>query len=179
VARAWTGVSRFRGRCSRASQATAGIDVRVLRLAAAVVVHDDRVLIVRRSMTERFLPGAWGIPCGKLDRGERPGDGALRELKEETGLTGLLLRQAADSTFPSVWRGLPTHNVQHNFLVRPVTFDITLPEPDQRYDWVPFADVPSSPLDTYNRAVVSGALTMLEPCYVDQASASSSALSRS
>ncbi|MDX6346920.1 MAG: 8-oxo-dGTP diphosphatase, partial [Streptomyces sp.] len=41
-------------------------------MAAAVVVHDDRVLTVRRSFGERFLPGVWGVPCGKLDAGETP-----------------------------------------------------------------------------------------------------------
>jgi 8-oxo-dGTP diphosphatase len=137
--------------------------VRILRLAAAVVVHDDRVLTVRRSFTERFLPGAWGIPCGKLEPGERPGDGALRELKEETGLLGLLLYQTPDSVFSSVWHGQPAHNVQSNFLVRPLTFDVVLPEPDQRFDWVPFDRVPGSALDAYNKGVVTSALAELQP----------------
>ena len=52
------------------------------RLAAAVVMHEGRVLLVRRSETERFLPLVWGVPCGKLEPGESPEDGALRELRK-------------------------------------------------------------------------------------------------
>ena len=40
-------------------------------LAAAIVVHNDRVLVVRRSKEEVFLPRNWGIPCGKIDRASR------------------------------------------------------------------------------------------------------------
>jgi 8-oxo-dGTP diphosphatase len=33
---------------------------------------------------------SWGVPGGWLDRNEDPADGALRELREETGLTAVL-----------------------------------------------------------------------------------------
>jgi 8-oxo-dGTP diphosphatase len=75
------------------------------RLAAAIVLHDDRILLVRRSITERFLPGVWGVPCGKLDPGEDPAAGAIRELKEETGLLGDVRRLAGHSSFISEWNG--------------------------------------------------------------------------
>lgn len=53
------------------------------RLAAAVVMDDEgRVLLVRRSGTERYLPRVWGVPCGKPEPDERPEDGALRELPD-------------------------------------------------------------------------------------------------
>lgn len=41
-------------------------------LAAAVVVHHARVLIVRRSYRERFLPGAWGCRAGSSIVGSPP-----------------------------------------------------------------------------------------------------------
>jgi 8-oxo-dGTP diphosphatase len=158
---------------------TSGIDVRTLRLAAALVVHDERFLIVRRSMRERFLPGAWGIPCGKLEPDESPGDGALRELKEETGLLGLVLYQVDDSTFSSEWHGAPTHNVQNNFLVRPLTLDITLPEPDQTHAWWPFDQLAEAPVDAYNRAVISNGLASLRPAYALVPNSASTRPSRS
>ncbi|HEY2679367.1 MAG TPA: NUDIX hydrolase [Steroidobacteraceae bacterium] len=56
--------------------------------AAAVVAVDDsrRVCLVRqyRHGVEDFL---WEIPAGKLDSGEPPEICAVRELKEETGVT--------------------------------------------------------------------------------------------
>ena len=59
-----------------------------VRLAAyAWVERDDGVLLVRVAPTD---PGAgrWTLPGGGLEFGEDPADGVLRELREETGLTG-------------------------------------------------------------------------------------------
>src|ERR1700730_14480468 len=56
--------------------------------AAAVVAMDDagRICVVRqyRHGVEDFL---WEIPAGKLDVGEEPQVCAVRELREETGVT--------------------------------------------------------------------------------------------
>ena len=96
------------------------------RLAAAVVMDESRVLLVRRSEKERFLPRVWGVPCGKLEPGESPEDGALRELKEETGLLGEVVRKVGESSFVSDYHGHEIKNWQDNFLVRPLTGAITL-----------------------------------------------------
>ncbi|MFH8612263.1 NUDIX hydrolase [Streptomyces sp. NPDC018029] len=128
------------------------------RLAAAVVMHRDRVLLVRRSRTERFLPGVWGVPCGKLEPDESPMDGVLRELKEETGLLGQVVRKVGESSFVSTYRGHEVKNWQDNFLVRPLTFDVTLPLPDQDHRWLAPADLGTVRIDDYNREIVRQAL---------------------
>lgn len=53
---------------------------------AAVAVKDGRVVLVKR----KYPPsaGKWSIPGGHVELGERLEDAVLRELKEETGLTG-------------------------------------------------------------------------------------------
>lgn len=53
---------------------------------AAFIYHQGKALIVRRSKKEKFLPGAYEIPGGKLDFGENPKTGVVREIKEEVGL---------------------------------------------------------------------------------------------
>ncbi|MFD5394096.1 NUDIX hydrolase [Streptomyces sp. NPDC127097] len=127
-------------------------------LAAAVVVHHARVLIVRRSYRERFLPGAWGVPCGKLDRGESAESGALRELKEETGLLGTIVAHTGSTSFLSDYQGRRVHNHQENFVVRPLTLDVVLPSPDQVYRWVRPDELAGAGVDAYNLTVIRQAL---------------------
>lgn len=128
------------------------------RLAAAVVMHKGRVLLVRRSEHERFLPRVWGVPCGKLEPGENPEDGVLRELKEETGLLGQVVRKVGESSFLSEYQGREIKNWQDNYLVRPLSRHIVLPEPDQRYAWLTPAELTSVDIDAYNLDVVRQAL---------------------
>ena len=49
-----------------------------------VVIHRGRVLLIRRGGEP--LKGEWSIPGGLVELGEELGEGARRELKEETGL---------------------------------------------------------------------------------------------
>lgn len=51
---------------------------------AALVVHEDQVLLVRR-INEPFR-GQWSLPAGFLDAGEDPSQAVQRECQEETGL---------------------------------------------------------------------------------------------
>ncbi|CAM5605810.1 RNA pyrophosphohydrolase [Streptomyces avidinii] len=53
-------------------------------IAAAVVVHKGRVLLVRRRVAEGRL--SWQFPAGKVEAGETGQAAAVRETKEETGL---------------------------------------------------------------------------------------------
>ncbi|MFF4543875.1 NUDIX hydrolase [Streptomyces sp. NPDC001435] len=130
------------------------------RLAAAVVMDErGRVLLVRRSERERFLPCVWGVPCGKLEQGESPRDGALRELKEETGLLGEVVRRVGQSSFVSDYQGHEVKNWQDNFLVRPLSRQVVLPERDQECAWLTPDELSSVDIDAYNLDVVRQALT--------------------
>ncbi len=50
----------------------------------AVVLRGDRVLVVQRKQQPNA--GRWGFPGGVLELGETVFDGAMRELREETGV---------------------------------------------------------------------------------------------
>ena len=53
-------------------------------VAAAVVIQDGRVLLLRRRVAEGSL--RWQFPAGKIEDGESPAAAAVRETLEEVGL---------------------------------------------------------------------------------------------
>ena len=128
------------------------------RLAAlAVVIHDDRVLLVRR----RNEPdaGLWGFPGGHVEPGESCGECAAREAAEETGVIvhprGLL------TTVEVVRRG-GSHGPGFHFVLAAVACNHVSGEPEAADDvsnarWVPIADVLAGqlPLSRHVEAVVS------------------------
>jgi 8-oxo-dGTP diphosphatase len=61
-------------------------DVRLLLVAAAVLVDGDgRVLLAQRPQGKN-LAGLWEFPGGKIEAGERPEAALVRELNEELGI---------------------------------------------------------------------------------------------
>ena len=54
-----------------------------------VCLRGDEVLLIRRGKPP--LRGAWSLPGGRIELGERAAHAALRELKEETGVQAELI----------------------------------------------------------------------------------------
>lgn len=54
-------------------------------IAVGVIYRKDRLLITRRP-AEGLLGGLWEFPGGKIEKGEDPASGCLREIREEVGL---------------------------------------------------------------------------------------------
>jgi ADP-ribose pyrophosphatase YjhB (NUDIX family) len=67
--------------------------------ACCIVRKDDTLLFVQRAVEPR--KGLWVLPGGFVEIGETTEQAALRELAEETGLTGRRPRLLGASTQPS------------------------------------------------------------------------------
>ena len=61
-----------------------GLDI-LLVAACALIDADGRVLLAKRP-PGRPLAGLWEFPGGKVDKGETPEAGLIRELEEELGI---------------------------------------------------------------------------------------------
>ncbi|MFD6879825.1 MULTISPECIES: NUDIX hydrolase [unclassified Streptomyces] len=79
-----------------------GPDGHRLRVAAAVVVHGGRVLLVRRRVAEGNL--SWQFPAGKVEPGEAWEGAAVREAKEETGLDVTVAGMVGERVHPATGR---------------------------------------------------------------------------
>ena len=53
---------------------------------AAVVIHGEHLLAMKRSASRDAGPGLWETVSGRLDKGEDPLHAVRREISEETGL---------------------------------------------------------------------------------------------
>ncbi|WP_435176287.1 NUDIX hydrolase [Actinacidiphila sp. bgisy145] len=71
-------------------------------VAAAVIVHEGRVLMVRRRVREGEL--SWQFPAGKVEPGEERADAAVRETQEETGLTVAPVKSLGERVHPKTGR---------------------------------------------------------------------------
>lgn len=109
--------------------------------ALAVVIRDDRVLLVKR----RNEPdaGLWGFPGGHVDLGETAMHSATRELREETTIIARPLRYL---TNVDVITRTPKGQVQFHFLLAAVHCAYVSGHPragDDASDarWIPVGDV--------------------------------------
>ena len=75
-----------------------------------VCFRGDEVLLIRRGQPP--LKGAWSLPGGRIEFGERAADAALRELKEETSVEAELagLVDVVDGIFTSRRSGETTRH---------------------------------------------------------------------
>lgn len=70
--------------------------------AGGLVKRKSKYLFIKRN-------GVWDIPKGKLEVGETPEVGALREIEEECGITNLTLGQHITTTYHTYnYKGIPT-----------------------------------------------------------------------
>lgn len=67
-------------------------------ISAAIIVHDGRVLMVRRRVSEGEL--SWQFPAGAVEAGETVGEAAVRETLEETGLSVEAVKLIGDRVHP-------------------------------------------------------------------------------
>jgi 8-oxo-dGTP diphosphatase len=109
----------------------------------AIIIEGDRVLLVKRAHPP--LQAEWSIPGGVLEIGELVREAAIREAREETGLTvepgGLL--GVYDRILRDPDKRVQYHYVLIDFLCRRVAGDIAAASDAAEVRWVKREDLPA------------------------------------
>lgn len=123
------------------------------------VVRDGKVLMARRAAGD-YLGGVYELPGGGVDAGETIVDGAIREVKEETGLTVVRVLAVFDGFDYSTDR--KPHVRQVNFLVEAEPGDVVLdPAEHDACMWVGADNVTSVHMSENMRTCVANALELI------------------
>ena len=60
--------------------------------SSSVVLISGKILMLKRPDNSHSYPGRWSLCAGKIEKGEAPEQTAVREIKEETGITDVVLK---------------------------------------------------------------------------------------
>jgi type II secretory ATPase GspE/PulE/Tfp pilus assembly ATPase PilB-like protein/8-oxo-dGTP pyrophosphatase MutT (NUDIX family) len=131
------------------------VDVYVIRPLA----DGWKVLTVQRANDTR-CPGAWETIHGRLDPEERPEDGAIREVREETGLTvSRLYNVTVQPFYLHMFGTVQLAIVFCAFVDEPA--DVTLGDEHQSYEWLSPHDASSRFIWPREREALSHILHLL------------------
>lgn len=67
--------------------------------AAAIIIRDQKVLLIKRSEQEDSEPNKWCVPNETLKEGERPTDGVVRGVTEELAMRFSIKEQFPDHLY--------------------------------------------------------------------------------
>lgn len=114
-------------------------DAKPVRDVAAAVIQDTvgRVLLLQRGATAPTFPGHWGPVTGLVEAGETPAEAALREMQEEIGLGGRIVRAGAPFLVDVGAFAVRVHPFLCELIGEPG--DIHLHAENQRHEWLPIA----------------------------------------
>jgi 8-oxo-dGTP diphosphatase len=105
-------------------------------VVGGVVLKDNKALILKRHENEKILPGMWELPSGKLEFNEKPHEGIIREVKEETGIDAEVILPFDVFDYMVEKEDSKRHSVQINFLLKMTSETVKISDEHQDYAWV-------------------------------------------
>ena len=85
-------------------------------LTSGFILQTNKVLLLRRN-EKGFLAGCWEMPGGKVEFGEDPLCGVLREVKEEAGIDCEIVCPYFTWHTVNEYKGVQTHFVEIDFVL--------------------------------------------------------------
>ncbi len=117
-------------------------------VVATVVIKDGKILLAKRKNLPNI--GEWNLPAGFLELHEQPEEGALRELKEETGLTGKNPKLCCAVTQNSKRYGSV---VVMGFIIEEVSGEITPGDDASDAQFFPLNNIPHIPFSSHRKII--------------------------
>ncbi len=101
----------------------------------AIIIHNLKVLIIKRHSEDKYKPDEFDLPGGRLKFGEQAEEALKREVKEETGLEIEVLKPS------KIWN-IMTDDIEQiigiTFLTEACSDKVKLSGEHQDFKWVDF-----------------------------------------
>jgi len=83
-----------------------------------ILMHEDKILLTKRSTEAIVAPGVWNVPAGKVKFNEIPAEAAIREVKEETNMDLEGLKEIHVRTFEGQTASEPIYRLIYTYVVK-------------------------------------------------------------
>jgi len=135
----------------------------VIGVGAVIWNAKSEIVLIKRGKPPRL--DEWSIPGGHLEWGETLKDAALREAREETGLTIELagLIDVVDSLTRDQAGAVVRHYVLIDFAARAVAGELCAGTDACEARWVPFAQLGTFALWSETRRIIEASARLVRP----------------
>lgn len=117
----------------------------------AFITFESKILCLRRANYLKFNRGKWCLPGGSIDKGEKPFDAILREVKEETNIS-LISFETAPATNHTYDNGKST--TIFRFELDEFPEEIKISKEHAQYKWLTIEEIKNMkekfPPETYD-----------------------------
>ena len=90
----------------------------------------------------KYPAGHWDLPKGNIEKGEKPQETMVREVREETGIVDLKVVKGFEDKIEYFYRreGKRVHKTVVFFLAETETEEVTISFEHQAYGWFPYLE---------------------------------------
>lgn len=131
---------------------------------AAVIIKNDKVLILQRNKDEDIFPNMWELPSGKKEFLETSENSLLREVKEETGLDIKIIMPFFIFDYQIRKPEEIRDSTQINFLATPINNNqkIKISSEHQSFAWIHKGKVNQYKLSKATKEVIQKAFELIQ-----------------
>lgn len=97
----------------------------IKNISLGVLIHDNKILLLKRSINDDWCGGMWALAGGTSENGELPEETLIREIKEETNLS--VIKHVLKKTIVN------KNMIEHLFLIKSKDLNIKLDHEHEEY----------------------------------------------